>query len=657
MKILLYFLSVAFLFVCSCNDEEPDNPVPTSFFQLTDIRFNATSYLDEEAIDIPSDIRILLDFSEAIDSSTVSSISLTELSEGGDVNFSVTFLDQEKTISIQPDRLKENTSYELTVTDELRSNTGSGFRGYQKTFTILQPPLQVLSISANGDNLSLTADRRNVGLPLQPSFTIVFNNEIEAEDFQNKIFLIQENNPKPVEVIPESDSSLLVTVLDSLRDFSRGQLLISRVETSSGQIFNPFSLPFFTQIDTTPDFPQISQEELLTKVTEQTFKYFWDFGHPVSGLARERNTSGETVTIGGSGFGVMSIIVGIERGFITREQGVARLQTIVDFLSSADRFHGVWPHWMNGTTGETIPFSQFDDGADLVETSFMIQALLTARQYLNPQEPTEQAIITVINQLYDEVEWTWFTKGGEEILYWHWSPNYDWEMNLPVRGWNESLIVYVLAASSNTFPIDKTVYDAGWARNGGIQNGREFYGINLPLGEDRGGPLFFAHYSFLGLDPRNLSDAYAHYFEQNRSHTLINRAYCVNNPGNYVGYSEQSWGLTASDNNEGYSAHSPNNDLGVITPTAALSSMPYTPEESIEVMNFLYYQLGDRMWGPYGFYDAYNPTAGWYADSYLAIDQGPIICMIENYRTGLLWNLFMSAPEVQNGLQKLGFNY
>lgn len=319
----------------------------------------------------------------------------------------------------------------------------------------------------------------------------------------------------------------------------------------------------------------------------------------------------------------------------------------------------MWPHWLNGTTGEVIPFSPNDDGGDLVETAFMVQGLLTVRQYLDDTNAQEAGIIDKINQLWQEVEWDWYTQGGQHVLYWHWSPDYGWEKNHRITGWNEALIVYVLAASSPTHSIEPEVYTEGWSRSGTMVNaaGNTHYGYTLPLRSDRGGPLFFAHYSFLGLDPRNFSDRYADYWEQNVTHTQINRAYSIANPKNYVGYSAQSWGLTASDGNNGYSAHSPDNDRGVITPTAALSSFPYTPEYSMEALKHFYYILGDRLWGEYGFYDAFNITENWTASSYLAIDQGPIIVMIENYRSGLLWDLFMSAPEVQNGLDKLEFTY
>lgn len=404
----------------------------------------------------------------------------------------------------------------------------------------------------------------------------------------------------------------------------------------------------------------LSDSALLDVVQRQTFRYFWDFAHPVSGMARERSNvaydyGDEVVTSGGTGFGIMAAVVAVNRGWISRDTATRFLLKIVKFLSKADAYHGAFPHWLNGTTGKTIPFSRKDDGADLVETSFLFQGLLAARQYFNQQTPLESELRNRINSLWNDVEWSWFTRGGEEVLYWHWSPNNDWAMNFPVRGYNECLIMYVLAASSDRYPVSAAVYHRGWAQSNFFKNGKEFYGIKLPLGFDFGGPLFFSHYSFLGLNPHGLKDRYADYWEQNRNHTLINRAHCIENPGKFKGYGENCWGLTASDNHEGYNAHSPDNDLGVISPTAALSAFPYTPEYSMKALRHFYYDLGPKIWSEYGFTDAFNETKNWYAKSHLAIDQGPIIVMIENYRSGLLWNLFMSCPEVQHGLMKLGF--
>lgn len=406
----------------------------------------------------------------------------------------------------------------------------------------------------------------------------------------------------------------------------------------------------------------LTDEELLDLTQSQTFKYFWDFAHPVSGLTRERGrlSKGPTdiVTTGGTGFGLMTIIVAIERGFITKDEGLERLLKMVTFLDEkAIRYHGAWPHWLNGETGETVPFSPNDDGGDIVETAFLLQGLLTVRQYFSSDSEDEKTLRETINKLWDEMEWDWYTQGGQDGLFWHWSPNYAWEKNHKISGWNEALIVYVLAASSKNHGIQPTVYHDGWARSGAMKNSKIFDSYILPLGKDYGGPLFFAHYSFLGLDPRNLKDQYADYWEQNVNHTLINRQYCMKNPENYNGYHSKSWGLTASYSTNGYSAHSPTNDLGVITPTAALSSFPYTPVESMEVLRWMYEVQGRSLWKQYGFIDAYSLTNNWYADGYLAIDQGPIIIMIENHRTGLLWDLFMSNPEIQNGLEKLDFTY
>jgi hypothetical protein len=409
-------------------------------------------------------------------------------------------------------------------------------------------------------------------------------------------------------------------------------------------------------------------DSLFTQVQRSTFQYFWDGAEPTSGLARERfHVDGEypqndknVVTSGGGGFGVMAILVGMERGFITRQQGVERFEKIISFLEKADRFHGAWPHWWYGETGKVKPFSKKDDGGDLVETSFMIQGLLCVRQYFKEGNAQEKALADRIDKLWKEVDWNWY-RNGKNVLYWHWSPEYAWEMNFPVTGYNECLIMYVLAADSPTHGVPAEVYHEGWARNGEIKDTVTQYGYTLTLShnyaKEYGGPLFWAHYSYLGLDPRGLKDQYADYWENNKAHTLINRAWCVENPNGYKGYGPQSWGLTASYSVNGYAAHAPgkDKDLGVISPTAALSSMPYTPEYSMQAMKYWHDSLGNKVFGPYGFYDAFSETENWFPKRYLAIDQGPIVVMMENYRSGLLWNLFMSCPEVQTGLKKLGF--
>jgi len=407
----------------------------------------------------------------------------------------------------------------------------------------------------------------------------------------------------------------------------------------------------------------LTDNEILDLVQKQTFKYFWDFAEPNSGMARERSqadayggNSRNMVTMGGSGFGIASFPAAVERGWVSHQEAVARLEKILDFLETVPRYHGAFSHWYSANSATTRPFGDKDDGGDLVETAFLIQGLLINRQYFSAESESEIALRERITTLWEEVEWDWYTQ-GENVLYWHWSPIYAFQKNLQIKGWNESLIIYVLAASSPTHSISAEVYHEGWASGGNIKTNRAHFGQQMPLGPSYGGPLFFSHYSFIGLDPRNLNDRYANYWEQNKAHSLINYQYCVSNPKNYIGYGPNSWGLTASDSYDGYSAHSPTNDLGVITPTAALSSFPYTPEKSMAALRYFYEEKGADLWGEYGFYDAFSESEDWYADGYLAIDQGPIIAMIENYRTGLLWRLFMQNEEILLGLDKLEFNY
>ncbi len=459
-----------------------------------------------------------------------------------------------------------------------------------------------------------------------------------------------------------NDSTLIVQPSSALKFLSGYTVSVSTGLKSAADsgLRSIAKVSFITSIDSTDKFPQISDSALLTLVQQQTFNYFWNFGHPVSGLARERTSSGDVVTTGGSGFGIMSMLVAVQRNFITRTNALSRIDTIVNFLTNkVTRYHGAFSHWINGATGATIPFSTQDDGADIVETSYLVQGLLCARQFFNSTTVADEINLrNNINNLYNAVEWNWFRQNNQNVLYWNWSPDFNWAINVQVSGWSEAMITYVLAASSNidSNAIPKIVYDNGWAHNGGMKNGNTFYGVQLPLGPDYGGPLFFAHYSFLGINPNNLTDAYANYWTQDTAHATINYLYCVNNPNHYNGYSNLCWGLTASDISNGYTASSPTNDVGVIAPTAAISSLPYTPVQSMNALRFFYYKLGDKTWGQYGFTDAFNLSTIWFDTDCLAIDQGPEIVMIENYRSGLLWNLFMSCPEIKKGMKNLGFS-
>jgi len=412
----------------------------------------------------------------------------------------------------------------------------------------------------------------------------------------------------------------------------------------------------------------LTDDQLLDTVQYHSFQYFWDGAEPVSGAARERyhedkiypSKDSNIVATGAAGFGLMGIISGIDRKFVSRKQGVERLKKILIYLKNAERFHGAWPHWMVGETGKVKPFSKFDDGGDLVETSFVAQGLICVKQYFKEGNREERELSALADELWKEIDFDWY-RNKKNVLYWHWSPQFQWKMNFAVRGFNECLIMYVMGASSPTHGIDKKVYDEGWAMNGEIKSPRSYKNISLQFfhqgNEPNGGPLFWSHYSFLGLNPNGLKDAYGDYGVEAKNQSLINYQWCVDNPLGYKGYSENSWGLTSSYSMVGYAGHAPQKgkDLGVIAPTAAISSIVYTPKQSMAAMRYWYEKKKDKVWGKYGFYDAFSETANWYVPRYLGIDKGPEVVMIENYRSGLLWKLFMQDEDVQKGLKKLGF--
>lgn len=413
----------------------------------------------------------------------------------------------------------------------------------------------------------------------------------------------------------------------------------------------------------------LTDEQLLDTVQYYTFQYFWKGAEPNSGMAPERihidgnypANDAHIITTGGTGMGLIGILGAIERGWITKQDAVARFEKMLTFLEKADRWNGIWPHWLDGRTGRVQPFSPKDDGADLVESAFLMQGLLVVREYFKSGNEAEKSIAARIEKLWKEMDWTFHTQ-GKDVLYWHWSPRYNWEMNFPLEGYNECLIAYVLAAASPTHSISSQTYHKGWARSGGIQaTNAGAFGFSLQLkhngAEEYGGPLFWAHYSYLSLNPKGLKDQYADYWQENVNQTLINRAWCIENPKKFKGYGENLWGLTASYSINGYDAHRPGNDIGVISPTAAVSSIVYTPEESMKVIRNLYENYGEKVFGPHGFYDAMSLEHNFFPQRYLAIDQGPMVSMIENYRSGLGWKLFMQIPEIQAGLEKLGFSF
>ncbi len=517
--------------------------------------------------------------------------------------------------------------------------------------------LAVVNTSLNNSTVTGGA---NYNFTVHTVARIRFNNAVDRTTVAQAIgFSESGNNTLAVNFTYENnDSTVVCTPAVPLKYLTKYLIYADNTlkSVNKGTMPGPVNFAFATMIDSSDKFTVISDEALLDTVQKKTFGYFWNFAHPVSGLARERNTSGEIVTSGGSGFGVMSIPVAINRNFITRSQGLARMQTIVGFLkNTAQKFHGAFPHWLNGTTGKAIAFSAKDNGADLVETSYLMAGLLTARQYFDAGNLAETNLRNDINTIWNAVEWNWFRNGGQHVLYWHWSPDFNFQMNMKIEGWNECLVTYLMAASSTTDSIPSVVYHTGFARNGSMVTGNTFYNYLLPLGPSFGGPLFWSHYSFLGINPNGLKDRYVDYQQQVTNHTKINYEYCRQNPKGFFGYSNSCWGLTASDIPNGYSANQPSADIGVISPTAALSSFPYTPVESMQALKFFYYKLGNKIWSDYGFMDAFSLQERWFSGSTLAIDQGPVIIMIENHRSKLVWNLLGSCPEVKRGMRNLGF--
>lgn len=637
----------------SCNNDD-ENP---GTLQLTRISAGNTVFIFQDTTTgIPINEAFAVKFSDPLDTSSIKSgVHLLKANENDLIDMQFAFDTDLKSFTLTPLHDMDNsTLYYLDFSSTIKGIDNKTFPGAIVYFETAAGKLTIQSIIVNNVSFNLPNHPQNIDYE-NITIEVIFSHPLDPADYQSS-FSFTGNNPLTTSISTDNNT-VTIHNTDPFSGYKQYYFHITDdLESAEGFSFDAFHNYFYTALDSTLKFPLISDEELLDLVQRQTFRYFYDFAHPVAGLARERNTSGDVVTTGGSGFGIMALIVGMERGFITRQQGLEHLGKMLNFLETCDRYHGAWPHWLNGSTGQTYPFSTKDDGADLVETGFLVQGLMTMRQYLHPGIPEEDPFIARLNSLIDGVEWDWFTR-GLNVLYWHWSPNYGWDINMRIEGYNEALIVYVMAAASPTHTINPEVYHEGYARNGAIVNGGTFYGYKLPLGWDYGGPLFFTHYSHLGLDPRNLSDQYGNYWEQGVNMSLINYSYCVDNPKNWVGYRPDCWGLTASDNPWGYNAHSPTNDLGVITPTAAVSALPYTPEQSMAAIRHFYFILGDKLWGEYGFYDAFDVTEDWWATSYIAIDQGPVICMIENYRTGLLWDLFMSSPEVQQSLDRLGFSF
>ncbi|WP_262493093.1 Ig-like domain-containing protein [Marinilabilia salmonicolor] len=463
MRYFLLLLLSGLLFFQSCKDDEPESEDKPENLTVTYVRvgeqvLSSSGDNQDVVIDEPIEIR----FSHSVaPAEAAKSIALSG-ADGQLVDLTFSSVNEDKLFSISHPVLAENSSYTLSISGSLKGVNNESFEEQVYNFTTFITPLVLEIIKINGAKVD-PSDRIK-DIDRNPQIDFYFNGSISSDDLSGYTLLRNNGSPVGFSLSQIDDQAISLSPDQTLDDYEKFRLTVSsNIENRIGRPFEGLDLEFYTQLDSTPKFPQISDAELLTKIQQQTFRYFWDFAHPASGMARERDTSGEIVTTGGSGFGVMALIIGMERGFITREQGVIRLHKIVDFLASADRFHGVWPHWLNGTTGEVQPFSTYDDGGDLVETSFMAAGLLAARQYLNATDPDENSLITRINQLVETIEWDWYTRDGQNVLYWHWSPSHGWEMDMKIQGYNEALITYVMAASSDTHPVSADVYHEGGA--------------------------------------------------------------------------------------------------------------------------------------------------------------------------------------------------
>lgn len=409
----------------------------------------------------------------------------------------------------------------------------------------------------------------------------------------------------------------------------------------------------------------LTDDELLDMVQEACSRYYYDGAESDSGMTLE-SVPGDPhmVAVGASGFGIYTLVVAASRSFIPREKVAEHLLKILSFLERADRFHGAMPHYYNGLSGKPkLFFGPDDDGGDLVETSFLMQGLLTARQFFDKDTAQEKLIREKITKLWEAVEWDWYKQTADShFLYWHWSPTCGWKIHHPLIGWNETQITYLLGIASPKHPIAPEMYYSGFAsleksaqeyRGNGAgkmyKNGEYYYGQRLDVGGFSGGPIFFTHYNFLGMNPHGLRDRYTDYFENSKAICEINLRYCQANPQKHQGYGESGWGLTASDGPWAYNPDEPRpeGDKGKLTPTGAIASMPYLPGPAISALKDYYRKYGSFLWGEYGFRDAFSLDDNWVNDLYMGLNQGPMVVMIENYRSGLPWKLFGSNPEIK----------
>jgi hypothetical protein len=404
--------------------------------------------------------------------------------------------------------------------------------------------------------------------------------------------------------------------------------------------------------------PQVLDDEAFLDLVQRTaFDYFWYETNPENGLIKDRSNDPSRSSIAAVGSGLSAPTVGIDRGWISREAGQARVLTTLQFLGNsphgpeadATGYKGFYYHFLDMQTGRR----DGDSELSTIDTALLLGGVLHVQQYFDRDDATEATIRALADNLDRRVDWPWMQVRSAKICH-GWNPEtgflrYDW------GGYNEAMILYLLALGSPTFPISPEAWTA-WTSSYAWQThyGQAF--VVFP-------PLFGHQYSHVWIDFRGIQDAYMRakgldYFENSRRATLANRAYVIANPHGWADYGENVWGLTASDIPTSYSARGAppaERDDGTITPTAVGGSFAFTPRESLAALRHMYATYRTQIWGPYGFKDAFNPSMKWFASDYLGIDQGPIVLMIENYRTGRIWHEFMQHPTIQSGLARAGF--
>lgn len=412
-------------------------------------------------------------------------------------------------------------------------------------------------------------------------------------------------------------------------------------------------------------------EAVLDDIQRRHFKYFWELTNSVNGLVPDRaNPANNTAasSIAATGFGLTAYIVGVERGFITRQQAAERTLTTLRFFADAPQssastdvtgYKGFFYHFLNRDTGYR---DKADTELSTIDTALLLAGVLSSQSYFDGDNETETEIRELADRLYRAVEWKWAMNGGSKMTM-GWSPENGFLPHV-WSGYNEAMILYILAFGSPD--ASKKIDGSIWNNWTATYHWDKFHGYDMV----NFSPLFGHQYSHIWVDFKGIRDSYMRgkaldYFENSRRATMSNRAYCIANPKGFKGYGENIWGLTASDGpggyfgKEGYYARGASAlwiyDDGTIAPTAAGGSFPFTPEESYNALTAMKKYNGGVLWTQYGFWDAFNPQVDWVAEWWLGIDQGPILIMIENYRTGLVWNLMKKNPYIASGLKAAGF--